>query len=287
MHKLEAFAIICFTLLFFIHGRNLILPKSHASTHSTQFEQVKSTSTQSTHSSNKSSTSSSSKTSSSSSKATSSSSKKKSTSSSKEEDSLPSGKLSDWNLQLVNNDVEVKLTPKLVSYKGFQVDERILPSLEAMMSAAEKDGVPMQIVSAYRSVEYQEQVIKENIQQNLSSGMTQDEAEKATYAVMTKPGHSEHHTGLAVDIVDQAYYNSHTGDLLVPEFSDSPGAKWLKENCSYYGFILRYPDGEKNITGIDFEPWHFRYVGMEHARYITDHHLTLEEYLKLLKKAGR
>jgi D-alanyl-D-alanine carboxypeptidase len=72
--------------------------------------------------------------------------------------------------------------------------------------------------------------------------------------------------------------------LLEPAYGDEPGAKWLAEHAREYGFIVRYPEGKEDITKITYEPWHFRYVGVEHAKYIEENHLTLEEYIDLLKE---
>ncbi len=91
--------------------------------------------------------------------------------------------------------------------------------------------------------------------------------------IATKPGYSEHHSGYAFDVAV----------LNVGTITDTGHYVWLPENCKNYGFIRRYPEGKKEITGIDFEAWHYRYVGIPHSVYIMDKHITLEEYIKLLK----
>ena len=88
------------------------------------------------------------------------------------------------------------------------------------------------------------------------------------------PGTSEHQLGLALDILGSGYSSLNEG------FADTKAGQWLAENCAKYGFILRYPKGKEDITGIIYEPWHFRYVGNPHALMISDEGLTLEEYLE-------
>ncbi|MDY3692539.1 MAG: M15 family metallopeptidase [Dysosmobacter sp.] len=102
---------------------------------------------------------------------------------------------------------------------------------------------------------------------------TQAEAENQASFWVARPGTSEHQTGLAVDIVDQNY------QLLDEKQENKPVQQWLMAHCTEYGFILRYPTGKSEITGIGYEPWHYRYVGLDAAREITEQGLCLEEYL--------
>lgn len=102
------------------------------------------------------------------------------------------------------------------------------------------------------------------------------EAFRASAQAVTIPGSSEHQIGLALDIVSDSY------TLLEEGFADTDAGKWLADNSYRYGFILRYPKGKEDITGIEFEPWHFRYVGEPAATYIYQHNLTLEEFVQLL-----
>ena len=103
--------------------------------------------------------------------------------------------------------------------------------------------------------------------------MDRDEAEKEAARHVAVPGTSEHQLGLAVDLVDAEY------PYLDDAQARTPTQRWLMEHCHEYGFILRYPTGTTDITGIIFEPWHYRYVGMEVAREIMERGITLEEYL--------
>jgi len=211
-------------------------------------------------------------------------------SSQEETDDLPAGKLSDWNLILVNR--QHPLTnfdfPLETMSNGFELDKRVIPYWNKLYQAARDAGVPLTMVSAFRSAATQQALINENIQQNINNGMSEEQARAATMAVMQDPKTSEHTTGLAFDAVGTDYFNrTDPSQLLVEGFANDPSAKWLAANAQNFGFILRYPQSRTDITGINFEPWHFRYVGVEAAQYITKHHLTLEEYLELLRKAGR
>ena len=98
-------------------------------------------------------------------------------------------------------------------------------------------------------------------------------------------GHSEHHTGLAFDTITPEYHRDVWS--LDDRFADTEAYAWLSEHCWDYGFILRYPRDKQDITRIHFEPWHYRYVGVEHAQFMRDHNLCLEEYIALLRTAER
>jgi LAS superfamily LD-carboxypeptidase LdcB len=92
--------------------------------------------------------------------------------------------------------------------------------------------------------------------------------------VVARPGTSEHHVGLAVDILGSGYYS------LEQSFENTAAFKWLKAHCAEYGFILRYPKEKEHITGVIYEPWHYRYVGVDVAKEIMSRNITLEEYLE-------
>lgn len=204
-------------------------------------------------------------------------------------ESYPEGQLSDWNLDLVNSDhAYTNLSPVIViSNNGEGVLDKIEEPTSALFNAALSDGIELHLVSGYRSIEYQERIVQSVTAQNIAEGMSEEEAQAAAFSVLTQPGHSEHHTGLAIDIVDESYFNNHQGDLLTEAYESEASAQWLVKNAPNYGFILRYPKGKTAITKINFEPWHYRYVGIEHAKFITSHGLTLEEYLEQLQKEGR
>ena len=117
-------------------------------------------------------------------------------------------------------------------------------------------------------------VNRERVNQLKANGLSQEEAEKQVQTQVQVPGASEHQTGLAIDMSVEAGQ------------SDELGLQ-LAAIAPQYGFVLRYPDGKSNITGVNFENWHFRYVGVESARYMQAHNLVLEEYIQLLKKDGK
>lgn len=183
----------------------------------------------------------------------------------------------DWRLILVNKqhtipeDYEINL----VSINGSrQVDERIADDLREMLKSAREDGISLSIISAYRSGERQTSLFNNKIRKNMRAGMSYLTAYKEASGSVTPPGTSEHQLGLAVDILGSGYSS------LTDEFSQTEAGIWLKDNCAEYGFILRYPEGKEYITGIIYEPWHFRYVGKKYAKEIMSRGITLEEYLE-------
>lgn len=155
----------------------------------------------------------------------------------------------------------------LVPVGEFQIDASCADALEKMFQAAKKAGYSVKINDAYRSREYQQEIWDKRKAQYIKEGMTPEEADAEVGRQVSVPGTSEHQTGLAVDIG-----------------STKDGHLWLAEHSWEYGFILRYPDGKKEITGIEFEPWHFRYVGKTLAKKIFDSGLCLEEYIQTLKQ---
>lgn len=140
-----------------------------------------------------------------------------------------------------------------VSEEEKLVSQNIVQHIEALFKDAEKKGIVLLGNSAYRSYESQKDIYRELI---FNSGY------------VAKAGHSEHQSGLAIDITNEEGYF----------LESSKEAKWLAENCYKYGFIIRYPEDKEHITGIKYEPWHIRYVGKRAAEYIKGRNLTLEEY---------
>lgn len=196
-------------------------------------------------------------------------------------------KPSDWDLLLTNYNHKLsnQYKPELAYIGSQRLDKCVLPHYKEMAAAAKKAGYPLTIVSSYRSVDYQEKIYKEQIQLYLNQGKSQKEAEKETADYMTKPGTSEHHTGLSLDVLGTAYYEK--GGTLDESFAEDKSAQWLAKHCAEYGFIVRYPKNKVDITKIHYEPWHLRYVGKDNAEYIMSHHISLEEYIDELKEAGR
>lgn len=182
----------------------------------------------------------------------------------------------DWRLQLVNAKhplatgfaVETAELPN-----GLLIDRRVREELLAMINAGEAQGLDFVICSAYRSVEKQRELYDDKVARLRNEGMDEAQALEAAVSVVALPGTSEHHTGLAVDIVAYGYQQLDNGILNTPEY------KWLKDNCHRFGFILRYPEGKSSLTGVIFEPWHYRYVGKDAAAEIMGQGLCLEEYV--------
>lgn len=140
------------------------------------------------------------------------------------------------------------------------------------MQLEQKDSHPL-ICSSYRTIQKQERLYKNKVNEYISQGYSQKQAEKEAGKWVAVPGTSEHHTGLAVDIVATDY------QLLDENQENTPEQQWLMNNAYKYGFILRYPNGKSHITGIYYEPWHYRYVGKEVAKEIHEQGICLEEYL--------
>lgn len=182
----------------------------------------------------------------------------------------------DWNLILVNskNLLPSDFSIKTANIGNRAMDERIVDITKKMIDDAKADGVDLLICSSYRSVERQETLFAEQIQSFLNQGYSQDDARTEAAKWVAVPRTSEHHTGLALDIVTPTY------QVLDFGFEKTEAFKWLYNHCTEYGFILRYPKDKADITGIVYEPWHYRYVGIEAAKYIHENGLCLEEYLQ-------
>lgn len=187
----------------------------------------------------------------------------------------------DWNLLLVNKQhpVPEDYTFELGTIAGaMKCDARILPELFAMLQAAKDDGVYLAVCSPYRDISRQEILFNRKIKMHMGNGYSYLEAYKMASQIVTVPGASEHQIGLALDIISNDYTSLDEG------FANTSAGKWLKEHSKEYGFILRYPEGKEYITGIDYEPWHFRYVGKEAATIIMDNGITLEEFVESISE---
>lgn len=186
-----------------------------------------------------------------------------------------------WNLVLVNREnplPEDFTAPALTQLRNNQaIDSRAYPTLQAMMDAARAEGLQPLICSSFRTWETQEKLYLDEVNRMLSRGYSQQEAEEQAAIWVAIPGTSEHQLGLAVDIVDMSY------QLLDKQQENTPVQRWLMEHCAEYGFILRYPTDKSEATGIGYEPWHYRYVGVEAAKEIMESGLCLEEYLELIQ----
>ena len=193
----------------------------------------------------------------------------------------------DWNLVLVNRENQLAEEIPMEFYlteSGYQIDSRIQEPYSQLMEAGKAAGMDLTMVSGYRSIEQQQANYDVNYQNFLASGLSEEEARTKTEEYIALPHASEHTTGLAVDITSTALANQEGNSGLLPDLENYPEGLWLKENAPKFGFILRYPKEKEAITGINFEPWHFRYVGIENAMYMTEKNLTLEEYIAILKQ---
>lgn len=145
-----------------------------------------------------------------------------------------------------------------------------------MLEDARMEGHQFFIASAYRSAKRQQQLVDEDVRLAMNQGLNYEDALAKTYEETMPSGYSEHQTGLALDILASSNQNM---DVTQEQAAEN---QWLQEHCSEYGFILRYPKDKEDVTLISYEPWHFRYVGKEAAKYMKKNKLTLEEfYLKL------
>ena len=197
-----------------------------------------------------------------------------------EEDKVYEFSEDDWRLILINKqhsipdgyEEEVPLG-NISTMKGIMhCDERIIDDLLDMIQAAKDDGVTLAICSPYRDLQYQEMLFGRKITKYMKRGLSYMEAYQLASQAVTVPNASEHQIGLALDIVTDTYVALNEG------FAKTAAGKWLAENSCKYGFILRYPQGKEDITGIEYEPWHFRYVGVEAATLMTEQGITLEEF---------
>ena len=156
------------------------------------------------------------------------------------------------------------------------VDSSCYDDLIAMIDACNAAAPRALVVSAYRDFDHQTRNFNRKVNYYLGLGYSRADAEKEAATVVAVPGTSEHQLGLAVDIIDTRLWD------LTSEQANQPAQKWLMENSWQYGFIFRYPDDKTDVTGIIYEPWHYRYVGRELAAEIHSTGLTLEEYLASL-----
>lgn len=189
---------------------------------------------------------------------------------------LPDVDLTSWEMILVNKDNPIGedyAPPEIAELddNGCPVDSRIADALTNFAEGARAEGLSVYLSSGYRPYSEQQYLYQTKIGQVGSA----EEAAK----IVTPPGTSEHQTGLCCDITD-IYRNPKTTDL-----ENTETFQWLLAHCQDYGFILRYPEDKQDITQVMYEPWHFRYVGVEAATYIMENNLCLEEFVALYNEA--
>ena len=187
------------------------------------------------------------------------------------------------NLLLVNGDNPL---PKDFDYEGNlttidkkylcgnlnQMDEDAYIFAKAMLDAAHKDNVELYIRSPYRSYSTQNVLFENQVKRCLNGSVSREQAEITASTVVARPGTSEHHTGLAVDL-----------NSVETNFEDTEAFSWLKEHGEEYGFIMRYAEDKQDLTGVIYEPWHWRFVGIKHAKEKNRLGMCLEEYIEYLK----
>lgn len=196
--------------------------------------------------------------------------------------------LDKWYMKLVNPDVSVTsdfinsvdLTEINERYtSGSQsskyLDSRIVDSFEKMCKDAARDGVTLISVSSYRTYSYQQNLYNNRVRRCINEGLSEADAKKKAATIVALPGTSEHHLGLAIDI-----------NSVEESFENTDAFRWLQKNAENYGFIMRYAKDKQNITKIIYEPWHYRYVGVEHAKAMNDLGMCLEEYVEYLSNGG-
>lgn len=160
----------------------------------------------------------------------------------------------------------------LCGYRN-QMDKDAYIFAKAMLDAAWKDNVELYILSPYRSFSTQSALFENEVKTHLNGSTTWEQAEIKASTEVARPGTSEHHTGLAVD------FNS-----VETHFEDTEAFLWLKEHGEEYGFIMRYAEDKQDLTGVIYEPWHWRFVGIKHAKEINRLGMCLEEYIEYLKQ---
>ena len=157
----------------------------------------------------------------------------------------------------------VRIPNQYTNTVGSELSNVALDALKELIDDSNAEGLYIRANYSHRSYEYQEGIYNDYKKKN---------GEKYADSISARPGYSEHQTGLAVDV--GVAYNHNTGK----KFADTKEFEWMKDNSYKYGFILRYPEGKEDITGYNYEAWHYRYVGVEAATYIHDNDITFEEY---------
>ena len=196
-------------------------------------------------------------------------------------DALPAIDINSWEFVLVNDNNRLDSTfapPEVITVSSSQcpIDSRIEEPLMKMAQDCMDAGLNVYLSSGYRS--YSEQAA--NFTRVCNNNGVADGKDANGFYITMPAGASEHQSGLAVDITD-VYYPIKDSSL-----ENTETFKWLKEHCTEYGFILRFPSDKQDITGVMYEPFHFRYVGVEAAKYITENNLCLEEFVALYKEIG-
>ena len=188
-----------------------------------------------------------------------------------------------WALFVVNDENPLPDNFSIITkpiYKQRELDIRCADYAIQMIEAALYDGIELNVTSGYRSTEKQQENIEFYIENYMTLGYSFEEAEALTYKEVARPGCSEHNAGVAMDIVTQDWFMYYTE--LTTDFEYTEEFDWLQENSWKYGFIMSFPEGKEDITGFSYEPWHYRFVGVEHAEKINSLKITLNEYIEMI-----
>lgn len=181
-----------------------------------------------------------------------------------------------WCLILTNAEYPVPedYEVELESIPGTEqsVDKRIYEPLMTMIGDMKDQGLSPIVCSGYRTLDKQEKLFNRKVLSFVKAGHTKEESYNLARQTISIPGSGEHCLGLAVDFYTRRYHK------LERAFEDTPESKWLVEHAQDYGFVMRYGENKTDITGIQYEPWHYRYVGVEAANYMKDNELSLEEF---------
>lgn len=182
----------------------------------------------------------------------------------------------DWNTLPESYDSTFTAVEYGSGLTGKKFDSRAVDALRQMLAAGNKENAALRLqpVSCYRSVALQKSLYERQVQKQKNAGYSDAKAREVAATIVKKPGQSEHNTGLAADLGGSGDYS------LNQSFERTAAYRWLIANCADYGFILRFPKNKEAITGVIYEPWHFRYVGKEAAAEIMRDGLCLEEYLE-------
>lgn len=182
----------------------------------------------------------------------------------------------DWQLTLVNpwHPLPENYHPQLATVENsYQVDQRCAAALSDLLAACRAEGLQPVLCSAYRTQEKQASLYQNLVAKRQAQGLSLAQARESAATEVAIPGTSEHQLGLAVDIVDASH------QVLDHTQEDTAVQQWLMAHCWEYGFVLRYPPDKGELTGIIYEPWHYRYVGRDHAQAMHSTKQCLEEYL--------
>lgn len=178
----------------------------------------------------------------------------------------------DFNLKLVNGDnpMEEGEEPQLTEFQGVQLDERIVPALEAMLEAAENEGVPLTVTGGYVSAEEQDALFQAEVEKlKKEKGYSQVMAEQTAEKTVSRGGCDDAQTGMTVELAAKDQEGS---------FENTAQYRWLSRHCIEYGFVIRYPEGKSSYTGKEFDPTRVRYVGTRAAGRMRQLQMCLEEY---------